>query len=187
MRPRVRPRLWLRKPQYLRAKLYIINHSNCSKFFIILVYQKFYFACFITLHHSFDSLFYFGFQEKHRRASSIQHPAWSVVFFVHRFPWVPNSSFWCVPQKSANLPSAVARSCRTLKNVGIRKAMKGLWSDLVGTTAAVDVLHHLQLQCATWHHMQATRERKDVYSCRFDVVWLDQARLHQYPKGYCCQ
>lgn len=80
MRPRVRPRLWLRKPQYLRAKLYIINHSNCSKFFIILVYQKFYFACFITLHHSFDSLFYFGFQEKHRRASNIQLGVSSFLF-----------------------------------------------------------------------------------------------------------
>ena len=37
----VRPRLWLRKPQYLRAKLYIVNHhSNSSKFFIILLLFK---------------------------------------------------------------------------------------------------------------------------------------------------
>lgn len=53
--------------------------------------------------------------------------------------------------------------------------------------------YHRRCRCsspsstAVCYLAHAGNTRTKGCSCRFDVVWLDQARLHQYPKGYCCQ
>ena len=132
------------------------------------------------------------------KRSIVEHrPTFSLDFLL----WLPNSSFWCVPQKSANLPSAVARSWPNseLKHVEIRKAYGISWPSYVMLIRhAIFMLcsyalwpcgHHRRCRCSSpsstavcYWDMQATRERKDV-AVKFDAVWLDQATLHQYPNG----